>query len=277
MEYSESPKNLFDSYFDIVNRYLDCLLTQIVSNLKSYVLISLVVLCYAQYGAAEKIVSLAATDWPPYAGKDLENYGFVSEIVVEAFSRVGYTVKISFMPWKRVLGKVEQGKYDAAYPAYFSEERANVYALSRPFAIGPIGFYKRRDVEIAYKTLRDLQPYTIGVVRGYVTNATFDSVEYLKKDVADNDEQNLTKLLRGRVDLIVIDKLTAQYILSTAIPEGNAALEFLDPPIEKKLIHLMFSRNIEGYEQRLQDFHRGLEQVLEDGTVKRILKKHGVD
>lgn len=228
-------------------------------------------------GVASKVISLATTEWPPYVSQKLANNGFASEIITKAFTRVGYTVELSFMPWKRALGKVEAGHYDAAYPAYYSEERARIYALSKPFSVGPIGFYKRKDRDIPYQTLRDLQPYRIGVVRGYVNTPEFDAEAFFEKDLADNDEQNLRKLLKGRVDLIVIDKLTAQYLLNTALPEGERHLEFLNPPLAEKLIHVLFSRQTKDYEKIRNDFHRGLQQIVEDGMMQQILEKHGLD
>jgi polar amino acid transport system substrate-binding protein len=235
------------------------------------------VLVMVRPGVAGKVISLAATEWPPYVSQQLANNGFVSEIITQAFTRVGYSVELSFMPWKRALQKVEAGHYDAAYPAYYSAERARIYALSQPFSAGPIGFYKRKDRDISYQTLRDLQPYRIGVVRGYVNTSALDAVTFLEKDIADNDEQNLRKLLKGRVDLIVIDKLTAQYLLHTAIPEGGRYVEFLHPPLAEKRIHVLFSRQTKDFEKIRHDFDRGLQQILADGMMQQILEKHGFD
>ena len=226
---------------------------------------------------ADKLIALATTEWPPYVSQSLSDDGFTSEIIRQAFARVGYTVTLSFMPWKRALGKVEEGRYDAAYPAYYSEERARIYALSKPFSTAPLGFYKRKDRDIGYQTLRDLRPYRIGVVRGYVSTSALDTVDFLEKDIADNDTQNLRKLLKGRVDLIVIDKLTAQHLLNTVLPEGRHQLEFITPPLAENFLHVLFSRHTKAYEKIRHDFHQGLQQILEDGTIQKILEKHGLD
>lgn len=226
---------------------------------------------------AKTMVSLATVEWPPYVGQKLKNYGFASEIITEAFARVGYTVQISFLPWERALRKVAEGKYDATYPAYYSEERTVTYLLSNPFSTGILGFYKRKDMPISFQTLHDLQAYTIGVVRGYVNTEEFDNAPYLKKDIADNDEQNIRKLLKGRVDLIVIDRFVAHHILHTTLPEGISLLEFVEPPLAVKALHLLFSRAVEGYEQTVKDFHYGLQQISTDGTIQKILQKHGLE
>jgi len=264
---------------NLLRSQLSLQMSWIVSSLIRVTIYASLVLtcCFIQKSTAEKTISFAVSEFPPYISKELKNYGFTSEIVTEAFSRAGYTVKTSFMPWQRALLKVAEGKYDAAYPAYYSQEREQTYAFSKPFATGPIGFYIRKDTHITYKTLHDLQPYTIGVVRGYVNTPEFDAATYLRKDMADDDEQNLRKLVKKRVDLIIIDKFTAQYILNTVIPEAKTLLEFLEPPLEVKQFHLLVSKSVAGYQQTLQDFHHNLQQMLEDGTIARILKQHGFE
>ena len=39
--------------------------------------------------AGERKLDFGTTEWPPYYGKDLQNGGFMTEIVVEAFKRAG--------------------------------------------------------------------------------------------------------------------------------------------------------------------------------------------
>ena len=109
--------------------------------------------------------------------------------------------------------------------------------MSNSFAEGPLVFCKKKGADVSYKTLQDLKPYRIGVVRGYVNTPEFDAADYLRKDIANSDELNLRKLLKGRVDLVVIDKFTAQHILSTAIPEGVDAIEFLEPHLQEKPLY----------------------------------------
>ncbi len=223
----------------------------------------------------EHIVKLATLDWPPYVGKDLPKYGFTTAIVSEAFKRAGYEVKIDFMPWARVLQEAEAGQYDAAYPEYYSEERVKTFFLSESFAVGPLGFYKRKADNIIYTKLEDLKPYRIGVVLGYTNTPEFDAADYLQKDAVNSDEQNLRKLLLGRVDLIVIDKFVGQYIIKTSIPEAADALEFINPPLLEQPLYVIFSRQAAGSEQKLQAFNAALKTMREDGTLERILKEYG--
>ncbi|MFC2140527.1 substrate-binding periplasmic protein [Candidatus Auribacterota bacterium] len=236
--------------------------------------------CFSQEKNSQKkkrIIRLATCNWEPYAGENLKNYGFGSEIVVQAFKRAGYKAEVYFMPWARVLKVVGEGRYDAMFSAYYSEERTKNYALSRPYAKSILGFYKRIGENIKFHSYIDLKPYKIGVVRSYVNTPEFDAVDFLDKEAADSDKMNLAKLLKGRIDLILIDRYVANYLIDTSLPKAIGKLEFMDPPLEVKPVHVGFSRKIDNYTELLADFNKSLEQMFSDGSVDFILKKHGFE
>lgn len=224
----------------------------------------------------EHTIRLATLDWPPYVGENLSQMGFTTAIVAEAFKRAGYEVKVDFMPWTRVIQESEAGKYDAAFPEYFSDERNKAFFFSDQFASGPLGFYKRKADNITYTKLEDLKPYRIGVVLGYINTPEFDAANYLQKEPVNSDEQNIRKLLMGRIDLIVIDKYVAQYLIKNSIPEAIGKLEFLEPALLDQPLYVIFSRKIAGSEQKLQKFNAALKTMREDGTLDRILEESGI-
>ncbi|MFO7986219.1 MAG: hypothetical protein R6U38_10150 [Desulfatiglandaceae bacterium] len=48
----------------------------------------------------------------------------------------------------------------------------------------------------------------------------------------------------------------------------------MEPPLEIRELHLIFGKH-KGNELLLKDFNTGLHMIIEDGTVDKILKKHG--
>ena len=109
-------------------------------------------------------VSLVTLEWPPYAGKRLQDYGFSSRIITDAFKRSGYAVTITFRPWNRAFYEVKFGKYDALYCAYHTGERATTYGISDPYGESVIGFFKQQDTVVHFQSLSDLKSYKIGVI-----------------------------------------------------------------------------------------------------------------
>ncbi|MCF8118862.1 MAG: transporter substrate-binding domain-containing protein [Deltaproteobacteria bacterium] len=239
------------------------------------ILIPLSLLLSGPPALAQKTVSLATTPWEPYVGQDLQNLGFASEIITEAFKRMGYRVEFAFMPPRRVMKEVAAGTYHAGYPAYYSEERAERFYYSDPFAQSEVGFFKRKDRDIGYETLGDLKPYKIGVCLGFAYPPEFNGAGYLKKEVAANEVLNLKKLMGKRIDLFISDRAAAQAVLNGALPEGKDVLKFMDPPLEVRNLHLIFGKH-QGNEFLVKDFNAGLRKIMEDGTVDRILSQHGV-
>ena len=240
-----------------------------------FLLFSLLFLPGDSAASARKTVFLATTQWEPYVGQNLKNTGFVSEIIAEAFKRVGYGVETAFMPPKRVMKQVETGEYVAGYPAYYSAKRTKRFYYSDPIAHSAVGFYKRKDVEIPYKELRDLAPFKIGVCLGFAYPHAFETADYLQKEVAKNEILNLRKLIEKRIDLFITDRTVARAAISTVVPRGKDALEFMGPPLEIRSLHLILGKHREN-KRILKDFNRGLQMMIEDGTMERILKEHGV-
>jgi polar amino acid transport system substrate-binding protein len=229
----------------------------------------------------KQAVLLAADNWQPYYGDNLPGYGPIAEIITEAFKLADYQVKIEFVPWANLLDKVKKGKYDAGFAASSTVQREKDYYLSDLIKkSAPIVFYKRKDTTVVYRNLEDLKNYRIGVVRDYVYDPVFDNAPGLQRIAANSPKVNIDNLLSGRLDLVVIDERHAQYLLDKMSPVQKNKLEFMDfYPDNKEVKHelrLLISKECVEAEQIRIDFNHGLKQLLEEGTVEKILKKHGV-
>ena len=229
------------------------------------------------HSARAGTIHAATVNWPPYAASYLPNNGFTTEIITEAFRRTGYDVQISFLPWKRALLLAEQGKMDAVFSAYDSKERREKFIFSDPYVISQTVFCARKDSEIEYAGLEGLKPYRIGVVRSYVNSPEFDAADFLHKEVGNSDIMNLKKLLAGRLDLIVIDKFTAIYLLKndpTILGDINS-VRFLSPPLLYNPTHILFSKKLDKHEEYVKAFNEGLQRMIDDGTYEHIMTTYG--
>jgi polar amino acid transport system substrate-binding protein len=221
-------------------------------------------------------LKIATLDWEPYVGKILKGEGFNTEIITEAFKRAGYTVKIDFMQWDKAIEDATKGSYDAVFPEYYSKDRAKNFIYSNFFSNSLLVFFKRKSSNITYKTLKDLTPYKIGVVKGYINTEEFDKASYLKKVEAETDEENLRKIAKGELDLIVIDKLVAQYLIKTKIPEASGKLESIEPPLIIHPLFVIFPKKLPASEKRAKEFNKAYESMEKDGSIKPIMVKSGL-
>lgn len=232
-----------------------------------------------------KRITLATLEWPPYVAQRLKGRGYVHELVVTALERAGYEVHVKFVPWPRAVREASVGEVDGIFPAYYTKERTRQLAFSTPFAGGPVGLYKRKDTPARYPVdprsnpvaaLQGIREHTVGVVRGYANPLAVDNADFLNKETAKSDLVNLRRLYHKRVGVIVIDKFVADYLLETLLKEYREELEFMHPPLELKYFYVAFSPKAPNYQEKLEAFNRGLAQITEDGTLKRIYEQHGV-
>lgn len=230
----------------------------------------------------EKTVLLCSMDnWPPYAGKDIPGQGYATQIVNEAFQLQGYKVQRRWLPWKRVIVEAKKGvKCNAASEMYFNKQRTEWALYSNPYGEVRMTLFARQSKNISYTTLRDLKPYTIGLVRGTSVSRAFDSAEYLEKVELNGAKQGLRMIYKGRLDLFV----TAEMAMRAVINQEKArysnfgdSLVVVEPELSVSRFHLGFSKTDESNKGRLEDFNIGLAKLYRSGRYQKILAEYGFD
>ncbi|MBF0203769.1 MAG: transporter substrate-binding domain-containing protein [Desulfamplus sp.] len=223
----------------------------------------------------EKKLVLNTCNWEPFWGEKLVNGGYVMEITREAFLRAGYEIEVKFVPWKRALEETKEGDVDGVIGMNYSEERAQTYYLTNVVYVEENGFFRKKGSSITYTTLHDLTPYTIGYIRGGSFGATFDKATYLKKEDVTDNEQNINKLMLGRIDVFISSKLLILYMLATKYPEFQGEIEFIEPAFEMINVHHAISRANPNAKKIVADFNQRLKEITDDGTVAKIIKMRG--
>lgn len=224
--------------------------------------------------ANDRVLKLASTEYPPYYNKTMEGNGFITQIIAAAFAESGYDIDVTFLPWARALESTKAGKYDGLFTVRYREDRTEFFAYSDPLPPNKIGFLKRSASTIDFDTLADLKDRRIGIVRGYAVPPEFDDVG-LVTIPADNNVENLRKLMRNRIDLIVSDRAVALHTLTTELGVPSADLEWLDPAINTEIQYLVFPKSTSDHETLMAGFNAGLATVTADGTVARIIQESG--
>jgi polar amino acid transport system substrate-binding protein len=234
-------------------------------------LVALAAILFASGPArAGEAVQLVSTEYPPYMAAALPNGGITVDIVARAFRRAGYEPVVTFRPWARALDEAQNGDYDGVIFLWHSAEREKHFAFSDALPANQIGFYKLKSDQIAFRTLSDLASYTIGIGRGYVNPPSFEAA-HLHTESAVDDEENLRKLDARRVDMVLIDRGVAAYLLGARLAKFRGEMEWVDPPIEEQIQYLGLPLNRPGYRAKLEAFNRALASLYADGTVKSLI------
>ena len=222
----------------------------------------------------EKMIFIATLEWPPYAGENIKNFGFISEIVTAAYEKVGYKVNISIRPWARVLTETEDGRHDIAFPAYYTKERDRKYTLVNLNVKSRVGLLKSKNMAINhYESLQDLAPYRIGVVHGYANRPDFDAADYLRKKRGYSDLENMEDLIAGNLDFIVIDPLVAGYLMRKHLYDMSQ-WDFLEPMLDEKDMFLAFSKSVPDTDKKRLAFEYGLAELKKEGLLDALIDRY---
>lgn len=242
-------------------------------NLLVFVFSALIAIFPSLSVASEKTVEVTTLEWPPYTGPLLPKSGATSEVITEAFKKVDLDTKIVFLPWKRAIAMAKEDKEAIAYYPGYHCHHVEGFVPSNPIGNGPLGFAENVNAPIKWKNLDDIgeQKLKIGTVLGYANTDEFDEkagTGWIRAVPAPDDLTNLKKLMRGRIDAAVIDKLVMSYLLATepSLKGGTKLIEFNPKPLEEKQLFLCFRKTDRGLALR-DKFNKGLAQIDVDKIV----------
>ena len=231
------------------------------------------------------VVRLAAIEREPYSGHSLPDQGYVPELVRAAFARSGYRVDIAFYPPSRARSLAESGEVDGWMPVYADPALGDNFILSAPFPGDHLGLLKRRESIIRLgkdaarhpvAALEALSRYRFGATRGTLPAPAAEATGRLRRELVSQDLQNLDKLAYGRIDVAIIDKYVAADLMALHRPHFIGKLEFLTPALFSSPFHLAFPLAQARHIELRQAFNNGLKALEKDGSLLRILSRHGL-
>ena len=150
--------------------------------------------------------------WSPYVTvDDQQASGLDYEMTNIVFKRLGIDVQWQFLPWKRCLMMLEQGEADGVLDIFKVAEREDLLLYpNEPLSDVNWVLFQSNDRPHPFNALDDLHGLTIGVSPGYLYTPEFDTSSLFIREPAPSHEANFGKLVRGRIDLLVTDRLVGQ-------------------------------------------------------------------
>lgn len=222
-----------------------------------------------------KTITLATDPFPPSHSPDTKDNGFFAEIVREAFKVKGYTLQIAFVPWNRALENAANGYYDGVIGALYSEERARKFIFSDSVYKMYIGLYVRNDFPYNKSNIKNAEILRLGKVRGY--HYPNENIMFNKFDIIENSniESNLLSLINKRVDLIIESNVVIDNLLNTDFFKEKEDIYLFDT-LSREDYKIMISKKIKNAEEIKKTFNQGLNEIRNNGTYNKILKKYGI-
>ncbi|MCP4396340.1 MAG: amino acid ABC transporter substrate-binding protein [bacterium] len=226
---------------------------------------------------AQETVRLTNGEWPPFLSEDIKYGGVASRIITEAFALEDIQVEYGFFPWKRSFMLAKKGTWDGSAIWAYNEERAEDFYYSDPVMNSARVFFHLKTTEFDWNAVEDLKGLKIGATIGYIYGTEFEELE--KTGALDvhriaEDEQNFAKLLKGRIQIFPQDIDVGYAMLNKIFSKEEAALFTHHPlPVKDDPLCLLLSKQVEGNEQLLETFNRGLKQLQESGKAEQYLSE----
>jgi polar amino acid transport system substrate-binding protein len=227
--------------------------------------------------AKRQTIHFVTVQWEPYYGPNLLNQGYITEITRAALKRVGYSMDIEFVPWKRALHDAKNGYYNGVLGLYYNEERSSWMTYSDSISSVELVFFVKEGNKIRWNSLEDLKPFRIGIERGFIYTEAFDNASFLQKEPVRNVELNLKKLLEGRIDMVAASRNVFLHWIKTRHPEKLERIEVVPNPLVENKIYNGFTINDPKHTDYVRDFNEGLRLIKQEGTYRQILEKHGFE
>ncbi|WP_187170427.1 substrate-binding periplasmic protein [Salidesulfovibrio onnuriiensis] len=163
-------------------------------------------------------LSIYTEEYPPYNYReDKKVAGTSTEIVLEILQRLGSKLQrenIQLVPWARAYEAVQYDTNAIIYSMAHTEHRADLFKWACPVGRVRIGLIAPKAKHIVIRCPEDLRRYRIGVVREDIGHQLMRKIiSDRDMDIANSSEQNMRKLLTGRIDLFSYDLNVARDVL----------------------------------------------------------------
>lgn len=240
--------------------------------------ISLAVLIFLCMGTgrtvfADSSVLFACNEFPPYKMENSASGlpGFDVEFLQEAFMRVGISLDIQYMPWKRALEEARIGRVNGVCSCSRTKERENYLYFSSPLGKASSGLFSLTKNNFRrLKTIEGIGSNSVGVIRGYNIRNSLLAAETENVIELSNERQGLKLLLNGRLDYYYSYEAPTRFYLGQLKQSNKVSYD----EINSSNYHTCFSKSSEGSEKLLEKFNTGLTLIKNDGTYDKILSKY---
>ena len=226
-----------------------------------------------------KTLVFAIGEYPPYTSTSLDNGGFCTEIVREAYRTVGVEIELEYYPWSRAWELMVHNKVDGSFPWTPTEYRREFILFSEaisPFVTSMIYMKDNPKVPESFTTLEDLKELNIGGVEYYYYLEWFENINK-EIDLSIDELDALKKLKNGRFDILPGEVAVIDYLLDFHFPDEKDQFAYLNPPIRIDEFRMVISKDHPNANEYMKLFNKGLETIKENGTFDEILKKHNVE
>ena len=220
-------------------------------------------------------VVLVADPYPPYQFQEGECVcGVDHDVIAAAFAEHGLKTITMLAPWEECLKVLDAGEAHGIFQIQRTAEREKAYVFSEVLRTAKTVFLTSRQKPIRFIDKSALEEivarYFLGSVKGYSYDPFIDSLQPPSKVEVNSQEELLTCLSKGRIDLAVIDQGVASYLCHRLGIQNIVRAEGFE--INRDL-HVAFRKNLS---ELANIFNSGFSGIKSKDTIQKIFAKYQV-
>lgn len=190
--------------------------------------------------------------------------------MVELTKRLGHTGDIEVLSWARAYGLIQKKDGLILYSMTRTEQREDMFKWVGPVASNKWVLFAKKGSGVSVASLEDAKKVgKIGTYKDDAAETFLKDSGFNNLDSVLNDEQNVPKLIAGRIDLWIVGELQGIY---------KAKKKGVSDQLEKVLdvkdtqLYIAFSKNTA--DDVIAKWQKALDDMKGDGTYDAIVKKY---
>ncbi len=199
--------------------------------------------------------------------------GAFIEIARTAADRADIELSISVYPGKRMEQIFQSRKIDMLFPA-LDVNFPDLDKIIRSKALIDIkkDFAFVQKGKPIIKSISELKGMRVGLTRGFPYVKAFTNPTNFTVDWADSEMKNIEKLAKGRIDVAIGDRRSAQQCVASLGLEGKVVHDPNAPLVEQEVY---FAFQNESKNKSIEEkFSKAVISMQEDKTFDNIIQKH---
>jgi len=217
-------------------------------------------------GGGEPLTVGSDIPYPPFEqGKPGEYTGFDIELMEAIGEKIGRTPEFQDTSFETIFRDVAQGKFEAVISAAtITDEREKAVDFSNPYYLSEQAVLVKEGSEI--QSLEDLEGKTVAAQQG-TTGLELAKEELGGSEIRPYPEgpDAVNALKSGTVEGVIIDAPVAQNAV-----EKSGGVEIAEKVPTEETYGIAVAQGDSGL---LEEINTGLEEVMNDGTYKKIYEK----
>lgn len=253
---------------------------------------TVVLLCalfFLSFGAQADTIRIKADEWCPFnCLPDSDSKGYMIEVAERIFQKAGHQLKYEVMPWSRSIEHARKGKIEGIVGATKGEVPDFIFP-EEEFGISLDSFYVKRGNPWRFKGVESLDGMKVGIQNDYEYGERIDKYFAAHMDsgriqAAPGDEPvrlNIRKLVKGRVDAVIEDKLVFLYNAKEAglldqVEEAGSNPIINPSDYQAVQVYIAFSPKNPKSGEYARILSEGIREMRASGEFQKILDKYGL-